>query len=174
MNKTYVLGIDPSGSFNEGKGTTGFALLNPQGKLVEHTTVEAKWYDSQVDYWVGVLLTIQMYHKLHDNLALSVEDYVLYATSAKAQINSEMETSKLIGVITMEAARLGIPMYIRNASQVMSRWTNDILEFKELIVKKGRSYEDQQGKMINRHSLDALRHAIHCHSFEIGKKKGVV
>ena len=28
MKRRYVLGIDPSGAFNEGKGTTGLCLLS--------------------------------------------------------------------------------------------------------------------------------------------------
>ena len=174
MGKYYVLGIDPSGSYNEGKGTTGFALLNPEGKLEGHDIVEAKLFLRQTDYWLQVLNYIHAQFLKTPNLVLSVEDYVLYATSAKAQINSEMETSKLIGAITVAAAQLGIPMYLRNASQVMTRWSNEILIFKKLIVKQGVSFVDQEGNFINRHSLDAIRHAIHCHSFEVGKKKGVV
>lgn len=172
MNKPYVLGIDPSGSFKEGKGTTGFVLLAPKGQLVEHYTVEAKDYPTQVVYWIAVLQKINTTLIEYPNLVLSVEDYVLYATSAKAQINSEMETSKLIGAIMVASYQLELPLYIRSASQVMNRWTNDILEFKKLIIKDGVSYVDSKGNKINRHCLDALRHAIHCYSFEVDKKKG--
>lgn len=172
MSKPYVLGIDPSGSFKEGKGTTGFALLNPEGELTEHYILEAKLFETQIEYWSQILKIIHTQFVMTPNLVISVEDYVLYATSAKAQINSEMETSKLIGAITMHAYQLGIPMYIRSASQVMTRWNNEILEFKGLIHKQGVSYVDSVGEFINRHSLDAIRHAMHCYHFEVDKKKG--
>ena len=164
-----ILGIDPSGSFKEGKGTTGIAVLNPNGTIAEHITVIAKDYPTQVDYWAGVLDQIDVYLIRYPNLVLSVEDYVLYATSAKAQINSEMETSKLIGAITMHAYRMGIRMYIRSASQVVNRWNNDILLYKEIIYKKGNRYVDSLGIPINQHCLDAVRHAIHCQYFELKK-----
>lgn len=174
MSKPYILGIDPSGSFKESKGTTGFALLSPDCIVVEHETVEAKHYSSQINYWVAVLKYIEMvinYVKsMNNQLVLSVEDYVLYAASAKAQINSEMETSKLIGAITLIAYQKDIPMYIRSASQVMNRWSNKILEHKELIESKGNRYIDDNGDYFNPHSLDALRHAVHCYHFEVDKK----
>lgn len=168
--KPYILGIDPSGSFKEGKGTTGIAMLNPEGQLIRHTTIEAKDHAIQPDYWNAVLIYIKnIWHEYQQDLVLSVEDYVLYATSAKAQINSEMETSKLIGAITMLAYAAHIPVYMRNASQVMNRWANDILVHKGLIFKKGNRYVDANGKYINPHSLDALRHAVHCYYFDLTK-----
>ena len=167
--KPYIIGVDPSGSYNEGKGTTGLVILNSEGKLELHTTVNAQDYPSQLAYWSAVLDTLEVF-ALTKKAVLSVEDYVLYATSAKAQINSEMETSKLIGAITMLAYNLNIPMYIRNASQVVNRWNNEILVHKNLIHKQGNRYTDDTGAPINRHCLDALRHAVHCYYFEVGKE----
>ena len=167
--KPYIIGIDPSGSFKEGKGTTGIVVLNPEGQLIEHCIVEAKDYKSQIEYWYAISMYLQCKVDEYTNVVFSVEDYVLYATSAKAQINSEMETSKLIGAITMLAYDLKVPMYIRNASQVMNRWANDILLHKGLIFKKGNRYADINGEYINPHSLDALRHAVHCYYFDLNK-----
>lgn len=169
--KAYILGIDPSGSFKEGKGTTGMALLSPEGHIHQHETVTAKDYPTQVNYWAAVLDQIDYYKRNYPDLVLSVEDYVLYATSAKAQINSEMETSKLIGAITMHAYRLGIRMYIRSASQVVNRWSNEILIYKEIIFKKNNRYVDRIGVPINQHCLDAVRHAVHCQYFELTKER---
>ena len=173
MSKPFILGIDPSGSFKEGKGTTGFALLGPGCAIVEHEIVEAKNYKSQINYWIGVIkyieIVIEYVHSLNKELVLSVEDYVLYTASAKAQINSEMETSKLIGAITLMAHQRGVPMYIRSASQVMNRWSNKILVHKDIIRTKGTRFVDVHGEYINRHSLDAIRHAVHCHHFEVDK-----
>ena len=174
MNKPYVLGVDPSGSFNEGKGITGFVLLNPDGKLINHDFVMAKDYDTQLQYWGGVLDKLDEYKRnfgFVSDLVFSIEDYVLYASSAKSQINSEMETSKLIGAILMYGFSEAIPMYIRNAAQVKNRWNNEILEHKGLIFKDGNKWVDSNGDWINKHCLDALRHALHCYYFELGKGK---
>lgn len=163
----YILGIDPSGSFNEGKGITGFALLSPKGKLITHTFVNAKDYNTQIDYWKGILDEINAYKKRYKDLVISIEDYVLYANSAKSQINSEMETSKLIGAIAVHAHTINVPLYKRNASQVKNRWNNDILVHKNFITKQGNKWLDSKGNWINKHCLDALRHALHCYYFEL-------
>jgi hypothetical protein len=176
MSKPYIIGVDPSGSYNEGKGTTGIVVLHPSGQLTEHFTVNAVDYPTQIGYWAAVLDALETTSALLIDaghfVVWSVEDYVLYATSAKAQINSEMETSKLIGAITMLAYNLAIPLYIRNASQVVNRWNNEVLMYKEVIFKEGNRYVDKDKEPINRHCLDALRHALHCHYFEVDRKRG--
>lgn len=167
--KPYVLGIDPSGSFNEGKGITGFALLDSDGKLDSHAFILARDYETQLHYWGAVLDTIELFRNDY-NLVLSIEDYVLYASSAKSQINSELETSKLIGAILMDAYKNDLKTYIRNSSQVKNRWNNKILEHKGFITKERDKWVDQYGHWVNKHCLDALRHALHCHYFELGKE----
>jgi len=166
----YILGIDPSGSYNEGKGITGFVLLGPDGSLEDHYVIKASDYKSQTEYWGAIVSVLS--EEERPELVLSVEDYVLYKSAAKAQINSEMETSKLIGVIQYMAHMMGLPIYLRTASQVMKRWDNRILEHKGLIVRHGVGWADKSGKPINHHCLDALRHACHCHYFEVDKKEG--
>ena len=169
--KPYIIGVDPSGAYKEGKGTTGIAVLDPEGQLDMHMIIEAKDYNSQPDYWNAVVNFLELLIDGYDKVAVSLEDYVLYATSARAQINSEMETSKLIGAITLMVHKKGVPLFIRNASQVMNRWSNDILVYKNIITPKGNRYTDAEGEYINRHSLDALRHAVHCYYFEVDRKK---
>ena len=163
-----IIGVDPSGSFNEGKGVTGIYILQ-SGTPLQAVTVHASDHNSRLEYWAAVLHTIQLFAE--EDCIISMEDYVLYASSAKAQINSNMETSKLIGAIEMFAYTHSMPVMMRNASQVKKRWTNEILEFNGYItVKNGRAYAID-GSPINPHALDALRHAVHCHTFEL-KKKG--
>lgn len=171
VRRIPVIGVDPSGSYNEGKGTTGVYVLNEYGVPVQHFPVFAQDYTSQLAYWKAVIDAIQTMLIKYPGAALSVEDYVLYASAAKAQINSEMETSKLIGALTMFAYEFGTHIFIRNASQVMSRWSNEILIHEGLITQKGRVFYDLEGNPINHHCLDALRHAVHCFYFELDKEK---
>ena len=170
MKKPIIIGIDPSGAYNEGLGTTGFGILDPDGKPWDHCIVRATEYASQLEYWTGVLGTIDLYARSTDHPPiLSIEDYVLYGSSAKAQINSEMETSKLIGAICVHGYQQGYRMTIRNAAQVKKRWSNKVLEHKNIIYRKGNRIVDQHGESISPHSLDALRHALHCYHFDIKK-----
>jgi len=171
MHKQIVIGVDPSGSFKEGVGTTGIGIIGLDGLLIDHTIVSASDYATQLSYWAGVIHTIEELLIKYPGAVLSVEDYVLYASAAKAQINSEMETSKLIGALTMFAYNYGTHIFMRSASQVKTRWTNSILEYKGIIRKAGASWTDTKGRKINQHSMDAIRHAVHCFYFELEKDK---
>lgn len=169
----HIIGIDPSGAYKEGKGTTGIVVLDPQGKLIDHMPVFAQEHPSQMAYWKAVIDQVEMLLLRYEGAVISIEDYVLYASSAKAQINSEMETSKLIGAITIFAFEYGTPLYIRSASRVINRWSNHILEHKKLIYREKNKWVDSDGNKINQHCLDALRHAVHCYYFEVRGGKNV-
>lgn len=171
--KPTIIGVDPSGSYNEGKGTTGIVVLDPDAVWTESIAVSAKDYNSQLAYWNGVIHTIEgLIRRASGDVAVSIEDYVLYANAAKAQINSEMETSKLIGALTIALYDYGVHIYLRSASQVKNRWNNEILIFKGYLVRDGASLRTADGQPVNRHCLDALRHALHCYHFEVGRKQG--
>lgn len=165
--------MDPSGNFEEGKGTTGIAVLDPYGHLVEAVEIEAKEYDSMLCYWAGVLEyvnSLRVYFKetYKGHIALSIEDYVLYQHKALSQSNSKLETSKLIGALMMWAHNNQVPVYMRNASIAKKRWTNEILEFAGYLGPDG-SMPNKPGQRVPKHAMDAVRHAVHCHNFELGK-----
>ena len=166
-----IISVDPSGAFNEGKGVTGILVLDKDAEIEHHEFTMAKEYNGQLNYWQGVIDNLAAVYSWNPGAVLSIEDYVLYGDSAMAQVNSEMETSKLIGALCMWAYNEKIPIYTRNAALVKKRWSNKILEHKGYITKNGNKYTDRRGVWINRHVIDALRHALHCHHFEVGKKE---
>ena len=51
-----------------------------------------------------------------------MEDYVLYADKAKTQINSKMETCRLLGIMQNHCDTLKIPYRLELASAVKNRW----------------------------------------------------
>ena len=52
MNYNYILAIDPSGSYNEGKGTTGWCILDAKRRDVSAVgALSAKDYESIQEYW---------------------------------------------------------------------------------------------------------------------------
>lgn len=171
--KRFIVGIDPSGSFNEGKGTTGFCFIAVREKHVYNSpAIYAKQFKTAEEYWQAhITLLNQQYKRTNGNLVLSIEDYVLYGNKAKSQTNSSMETSQLIGIIKMWAHTNGVPYTIRNASIAKKRWTNEILEHKGFIKKVGRQYYNHVGQPLVSHTLDAMRHAVHCLYFENKKEK---
>ena len=174
-NIRYVLGIDPSGNFNEGKGTTGWCVLDTHmDRIIECGSIQASKCNSQQGYWLAhVNMISTMYSRYKDKgFVVSMEDYVLYSHQAKAQINSAMETSQLIGVIKMLCFYKCIPLYIRTASQVKKRWTDNILCLKGYIRKVGSGYFlDCKVHTTCEHERDAIRHAVHCATFELKEAK---
>lgn len=170
----YVIGVDPSGNFYEGKGTTGIAIYDIKtDRVIRVGYVSAKTAVSQVDYWEMVIESLEdlLYTYNPKKCALAVEDYLLYANTAKAQINSTFETPQLIGVIKFHFNGV-CPVLFRNANTAKTRWTDDILVRKKyLLVDKKLGYyiinEDGVVTQVIEHSRDAIRHAIYCGKFEI-------
>lgn len=170
MKYKYVLGIDPSGNFNEGKGTTGCCLFNAEKDcIVETKSIYANSYTTQHDYWQAVLMYITKVAYKYKSIIVIIEDYLLYATKASSQINSKMETPKLIGILEYYCEECNIPTRLQPAHLVKNRWDNNILLHKGYVIQKGRQLRTPQNKPIDRHATDAIRHAVHYSTF-INKK----
>lgn len=131
-------------------------------------SISAKDYNSPEEYWAAHITLINDVYC--EDLVVVLEDYLLYGNKAQNQINSRMETPKLIGIIQYHCFIHGIPCYIEPASVVKTRWTNPILERKGYIQATGNCYS-VNGKKISRHCLDAIRHAVHYATFVNGKKE---
>ena len=164
----YTMGIDPSGAYNEGKGTTGWCILdNRTNKLLRVGTISAKNYDSAVEFWHAHIEAIAKMRKHYKSLAISIEDYILYKSSAMAQVNSQLETVQLIGIIKHYCYYNDLEIFIRPAVAVKKRWSDDILLFKGIIEKIGARYIVPDSKQtICEHERDSIRHAVHFNIFE--------
>lgn len=171
----YILAFDISGNFLEGKGTTGYTLLNVQdNKLAEVGIVSANSAECQEEYWLNHILLIQRILKDYGkDIVIRCEDYLLYAHKANNQIQSHFETPQLIGVIKYWCYVNNVPLFIRSASTVKSRWTNEILERKGYITKC-TSFWLPVGCTKHRltcHELDSIRHAVACYYFDLEMEK---
>lgn len=169
MSYKFILGLDPSGNFYEGKGTTGWCVFNTtDNKIIKAGSISAKDFKSQEEYWFAHIdLITDMLKKRKKKLIVVMEDYMLYANKAKSQVNSRMETSKLIGVIQLHCYSKDIPYVMQTASEVKKRWTNNILHYKGYIKKYKKGYVIPGTKTkIDRHCLDSIRHAVHYATFK--------
>jgi len=166
MTNEFILALDPSGAYSEGKGTTGWTLMNSRaGRFHEIGKISALGYKSDVEYWRAHLDLIEEMVRQYQ-LILLVEDYLLYAHKAEEQINSRFETSQLIGVIKYYAYRKNIPLYLQRAAEVKTRWNNTILLRKGILKQHGRHlYLPDCDVEVSKHELDAIRHAMHYHTF---------
>ena len=172
LSETYkiILALDPSGSFYEGKGTTGWCVLDASSmKFITCGSIFAKHYVSAEEYWDEILKLIREVSDNYPGQVIVVcEDYLLYATKLKDQINSRMETPKLIGVIQHYCYIKHIPYYMQTAAEVKKRWTDEILMFKKYIKPYRKGYRPTTGitDTYTHHSLDAIRHAVHYATFK--------
>ena len=92
-NGKYILSFDPSGNWEEGKGTTGWVLYCPGNqKVVKFGIICAKHYESQAEYWDAHVQLIDGMSGY--NLELVIEDYLLYSQCAQSQIQSRLEIGR--------------------------------------------------------------------------------
>jgi hypothetical protein len=173
MPYDFILAIDPSGSFSEGKGCTGWCILEHQAQRITLTgNIHAKSYQQMESYWQAHLSLINRFKdKYKQRLCVVMEDYILYASKSEAQINSRMETPKLIGIVQLHCFMCGVPYHMQLAAQVKNRWTDDILNHKGILLKKKKQLVTPSGETVDRHCRDAIRHAVHFSTFK--NKEGV-
>lgn len=162
-----ILAFDPSGNFEEGKGTTGWCVLNENRDIINCGQIKATEYNDIYSYTKEHTALIELYNPDY----VVIEDFKLYANKAMNQINSRFETSKLIGVLSFRCNELNIPIYLQGASEVKDRWKDEILIYNKIIVKKGNKYY-LNNKVISEHTRDSLRHGMHFVTFKLKKLRG--
>jgi hypothetical protein len=174
-NYAYVLAIDPSGSYYEGKGITGWCIYNCLDQAVTISDIiTARSHASMAQYWDAHIQLIERFNnKYKGRMIVVIEDYILYADKANDQINSHMETSKLIGVLQHHCFMKDIPYMMQLASEVKARWRDNILHHYGYIAVHGRFYvlpSSEKTRLIE-HQRDAIRHAVHFANFKNGRPK---
>ena len=173
MKARYILSMDPSGSFHEGKGTTGLAVMDTvTNKFIYVGFISAHKYECQEEYFNAHLTWIaECMKRYKDDCILSIEDYILYSSNARSHINSHMETSQLIGLIKWFAWTIKMPITIRPAAAVKTRFSDEILEHLGYIYRDGRQWFSTLKPMpLAEHEKDAIRHAVYCYKFELETK----
>jgi len=167
----YILALDPSGAFEEGKGCTGWVLTKANGDLMRAGKIDAVEYPCPEEYWnEHVDLIDEMYDKYGKDLLIVAEDYILYPGKADAQSYSKLETSRLIGIIQITCYNSHIPLEFQRAVEIKTRWQNTVL-INEGLLKLGKYRtpfikKDNDWVKINKHILDAYRHAMHYTRFK--------
>ena len=167
MNYETILAIDPSGNFEEGKGTTGLCLFNCIDNCVQNIkNISANNYTTKEDYWQAHIDYINTVTKTFPNLIIIIEEFTLDPRRAMQQSHSKMETPKLIGILQLHCQQNNIPYKMQRPTDVKTRWADHILEFKKYIIKKNRMhYLPNETRPMSRHCKDAIRHAVHFATF---------
>lgn len=173
-NYKHVLALDPSGNFTEGKGTTGWAVLSDDRTILESGFISASDFKAEHTYWAAHLSLLEAMLNKYNSLGIVIEDYLLYGNKAKSQINSRMETPKLIGIMQQFLWVKNVEYCMQPAAEVKLRWSDDVLLAKGIITKKknGTTVIPGLGEVC-RHEKDAIRHGLHFVTFK-NKKKDVI
>lgn len=167
VNTMKHISFDPSGNWGkEGMGTTGVCLLdNGNRRLYE---IKATDYDSEESYWNAHKAFIEIVEPDF----VTMEGYRLYnhkGSAAQMQSNSEMQTSQIIGFLKMVCWLRMIPYNIQFASEIKTRWSEDVLVRLGILEKKGRSYYFN-GELTSTHKRDSLKHSLHWEKYKQGEK----
>lgn len=167
MNYENILAIDPSGNFEEGKGTTGTCIFDCiKNCIYTLHDIHANSYDTKEDYWQAHVNYIQAVLNKFPNTIVVIEDFALDPRRAMQQSHSKMETPKLIGILQLYCQQNNIPYKMQRPVEVKTRWADDILEYKKYIEKKNRMYYlPNASRPMSRHCKDAIRHAVHFATF---------
>lgn len=158
-----VLSFDPSGNFNEGKGTTGYSLSLDSNLPHMLADIRAEDYKTREQYWFEHKEVIEV--SFPDIIV--IESYRLFGHKSKEQTGSSLETPMLIGYLQMVAYEHNIPVVLQDPS-TKQRHSDDILVKTGILEKKSTKYY-YKGVLTNLHQRDALRHDLYFNKF--GRKK---
>lgn len=153
-----IMAIDPSGNFNEGKGTTGIAYFE-DNKLIKTLDIKAKEYQSQMSYWWSVRAKVFKYKPD----ILVIESFELFADKGKELTGSEFETAQLIGILKSCAGVFPprAKQVVMQKPSIKSRYPD------ELLIKKGIINKDNE---YSPHIKDAIRHGLYYINFKQNKE----
>ena len=154
----YVF-VDPSGSFNEGKGHTGIAVCEDNIENLNIYSLSANKYSSRHDYWQAILNTI-FDQKLSNSDVVIIEGFMIRTTGFL--MGKMPETIQFIGALCWELEKANIPYSIQTPTQAKSRFTDDALEkYIPNFEKRSNGRYYLNGHLTNDHIRDALKHLIY-------------
>ena len=124
--RKYVF-VDPSGSFNEGKGHTAIAtMLDDDWTSLTTQTVAAKDYTSQFDYWRGIINAV-----FDEFITGDVENIVIIESFMIRNngylIGKMPETILFIGALIHQLDCVKIKYIFQTPTQAKSRFKDEAL-----------------------------------------------
>lgn len=154
----YVF-IDPSGSFNEGKGHTGVSIIEDFNfETLKTYSISAKDYTERHLYWMDIIRKA-----IGPNTTVVIESFV--NRNNGFLIGKMPETPLLIGALIWELEQLNIKYIFQTPTQAKARFKDDYLgmyipkyEVKEI---SGKKYYYLNGQITNDHIRDSLKHLVY-------------
>ena len=157
----YVF-VDPSGSFNEGKGHTGIAVIeNEDWSSLTITSIAAKDFKDRHSYWKRVLYSIlRISYKTLEPVTVIIESFMI---RNQGFLTGKMpETIQFIGMLSWELENAHIPYYFQTSTQAKSRFKDESLSrYIPNFEKRDNGRYYLNGKQTNDHIRDALKHLLY-------------
>jgi len=156
----YVF-VDPSGSFNEGKGHTGIAVIEDNDwNTLKYKSIAAKEFSTRHDYWYAIMETIEDYIYDVSDIQVIIESFMI---RTQGFLMGKMpETIQFIGALEFTLEEWGVRYSLQTPTQAKSRFKDDDLpKYIPGFEKRtnGRFYLN--GKQVNDHIRDALKHLLY-------------
>lgn len=158
-----IISFDPSGNFKEGKGVTGICYVE-DNEVVMLGELKASLFKTAEAYWLAHNVLIAQWEPDY----MVMEGFKLYGSKKNEQVNSELETPQIIGVIKVFCYENDIPLAVQFASEVKTRWSDEVLFQKGILNKKGARYL-WKGQETSNHKRDSLRHALHFMRYKLNQ-----
>ena len=160
--------IDPSGSFNEGKGHTGIVSIKDNDwTTLKYKSLAAKDYSTRHEYWHAIMLTVHELTFFEDpeprtNLDTKVIIESFMIRTQGFLMGKMPETIQLIGALEYKLEDHGIDYFLQTPTQAKSRFKDidlprHIPGFEKRV--NGRYYLNS--KQVNDHIRDALKHLLY-------------
>jgi hypothetical protein len=155
--------VDPSGSFNEGKGHTGVAtMIDDDWSTLETHSFDAKKYESRLRYWRAIIDCVKRYLFIHgkENTKVIIESFQIRTNGFL--LGKMPETIMFIGALSWELDFLGVEYIFQTPTQAKSRFKDEMLDRYIPNFERrdtGRYYLN--GVQTNDHIRDALKHLLY-------------
>lgn len=156
----YVF-VDPSGSYNEGKGHTGIASIEDMDwTTLKYKSLAAKDYSTRHEYWMAVIEAIGDSTSKSEDLEVIIESFMI---RTQGFLMGKMpETIQFIGALEFILEECDIKYSLQTPTQAKSRFKDDDLpRYIPGFEKRPNGRYYLNGKQVNDHIRDALKHLLY-------------
>ena len=153
--------VDPSGSFNEGKGHTGIAIIEDMDwNTLEYKSIAAKDYPNRHKYWEKIIETIC--DAVYDPTEIKVVIESFMIRTQGFLMGKMPETIQFIGALEFVLEDGGIEYSLQTPTQAKARFKDeDLPRYIPGFEKRDNGRYYLNGKQINDHIRDALKHLLY-------------
>jgi len=168
----FYIVLDPSGSYNEGKGHTGFVTMCENDWTTLHVnSIAAKDFVDRHEYWNSIISrTIETAKAARPvRTVVIIESFMIRNNGFL--IGKMPETIRLIGALEYALESEGIDFVFQTPSQAKARFRDETLHRHvpgfEYNAANNRYYFN--GKICNDHVRDALKHLLYYKHYKEAK-----